>query len=103
MRRRLRLWMTLALAGAVLDSVVAPAPPADAAPPAPASMSGDEFVQRAGSEGIDAQGLTITGDVDLRDVDRVGHLVACRDCTITGSLRAADVVFERVVDLSGHG
>jgi hypothetical protein len=64
-------------------------------------MSGDEFVRLVDSEGIDTQGLVITGDVDLRDVSRVDHLLACRDCTITGSLRAADVVFGRVVDLSG--
>lgn len=80
--------------------------PAHALQPAQATITGDEFVRRISTTGVDAENLMISGDVDLRAVRRVDHLIACRNCTITGSLHAADVIFERVVDLSGlhlHG
>lgn len=65
------------------------------------SVSGEDFARIVSSRGIDTDGLTIAGDVDLRATGPIDHLVRCHDCTITGSLLAADVEFRRVVDLSG--
>lgn len=90
---------------AVLVLLSLAAAPARAAAPRE-SLRGHEFVERIASDGVDAERLIITGDVDLRGLGRVDELIACRDCTVEGSVLAADVVFERVVDLSGvqiHG
>jgi uncharacterized protein YjbI with pentapeptide repeats len=76
------------------------------AAPAPASANDgttvepEDFVELV-AEGLDHRGVTVTGDVDLRDLRRVDQLVRCIDCTIEGDLSAADVTFERVVDLDG--
>lgn len=46
-------------------------------------------------------GFTVTGDVDLRPVDRAGRPLRCQECRFTGSLTGTDLIFERIVDFSG--
>jgi hypothetical protein len=50
---------------------------------------------------VDLRGVAIVGTVDLRPLGTVTEPLRCRECAITGSLIATDVVFERLVDLSG--
>ncbi len=70
-------------------------------------MSGQQLLAlvRAGLP-IDLRGVTITGGLDLRDVGTLPNPFRCTDCTFDGPLVATDVVFQRLVDLSGarlHG
>lgn len=70
------------------------------------TVSPAEFVDSVAREGLDTSNVIVEGDVDLGDTRRVERLVRCRACTIRGDLRAPDVTFDRVVDLSGvrvHG
>lgn len=72
---------------------------AGAQPPAPA-LSSEEFVARvAAGEVIDLVGAVVEGDVDLRAAGTITGPLRCQSCRITGSLNAADVIFDRVVDL----
>lgn len=64
-------------------------------------VTGEEFIRSVAEDGLDASGLVVDGDVDLRSIGRVEHLFRCQDCTVLGSVNASDVVFSRVVDLSG--
>jgi uncharacterized protein YjbI with pentapeptide repeats len=93
------LWRSplLAAFAAVSVAIAAPAP---ARADHGATVEPEDFVELV-AEGLDHRGVTVTGDVDLRDLRRVGQLVRCIDCTIEGDLAAADVTFERVVDLDG--
>ena len=50
---------------------------------------------------IDLQGVTIAGGLDLRRLGTVSKPFRCTACTFDGSLLATDVVFERIVDVSG--
>lgn len=84
---------------------------------APAAARDRALVAQAGSDGsiesgelvamlesgtpVNLNGVTIVGDLDLRAIGTVGDPLRCRDCVLEGSLVATDVVFERLVDLSG--
>ena len=60
---------------------------------------------RAGSP-VDRRGVTIVGGLDLRSVGTLTSSFRCTGCTFDGRLVATDVVFQRLVDLSGatlHG
>jgi hypothetical protein len=50
---------------------------------------------------VELTGATVLGDVDLRSVDHVSHVVRCTDCTFAGSFIASNVILDRIVDLSG--
>ena len=50
---------------------------------------------------VNLHGVTIVGDFDLRAIGTVGDPLRCRECALEGSLVETDVVFERLVDLSG--
>ena len=52
-------------------------------------------------EGVDLSDATVTGALDLRAVQTITRPFRCLSCTFVGSILASDVVFERVVDLSG--
>lgn len=52
-------------------------------------------------EVIDLAGVTVTGELDLGDLQIVHSPLRCFGCVFTGSLLARDVIFERVLDLSG--
>ncbi|HSJ45823.1 MAG TPA: pentapeptide repeat-containing protein [Euzebyales bacterium] len=75
--------------------------PASAQPTSRETMSAQDFVRRVGAAGIDEEHVDVEGTVDLRELERVGYPVRCNDCTISGSLLGSDVIFERIVDLSG--
>lgn len=87
------------LSSVIIAALVCVAPAQ--AQPSTRVVPGEEFVALAVSEGVDAHGWRIEGDVDLRPHGHVDHLVRCQDCTFEGSIVAPDVVFERPVDLSG--
>jgi len=55
---------------------------------------------RAGQT-VDEQDVTVAGTVDLRSIPTVPRPIRCLDCDFTGKLIAPDVVFSRVVVLSG--
>ncbi|MEO6121712.1 MAG: pentapeptide repeat-containing protein [Acidimicrobiales bacterium] len=68
----------------------------------PPVISGQEFVRRAAAgEELDLAGFDIEGDVDLVGVRNVKRPLRCTSCRFKGAFRATDVVFERLVDLSG--
>jgi uncharacterized protein YjbI with pentapeptide repeats len=50
---------------------------------------------------IDLRSVTIVGGVDLRSVGTLSSSFRCTGCTFDGPLIATDVVFVRLVDLSG--
>jgi len=56
--------------------------------------------QAARGEPIDVVGATVEGDVDLRPLGTVPRPFRCQRCHFTGSLKAADVIFERILELS---
>lgn len=64
-------------------------------------MASDFVDEIAAGKLLDLDGETIVGDVDLRPVDTATKVIRCTDCTFTGSIRASNVIFNRVVDLSG--
>lgn len=92
--RRLRALYTVLM-------VLLPLHPASAQPAARRTMSASAFVGQVETAGIDEERIDVTGTVDLRRLERVAHPLRCTDCTIYGSLIASDVIFERIVDLSG--
>ncbi|MDQ3681068.1 MAG: pentapeptide repeat-containing protein [Actinomycetota bacterium] len=71
-------------------------------PPAPETrISSQELGRRAArGEPIDLVGATVEGDVDLRSFGTLTRPFRCQRCRFTGSLKAADLVFERIVEVS---
>ena len=55
----------------------------------------------AAGEPVELRQVMIAGDLDLSGVGRITAPFRCIDCTVSGEFIASDVVFERVVDLSG--
>jgi uncharacterized protein YjbI with pentapeptide repeats len=51
--------------------------------------------------GVDEHDLTVTGTLDLRSVGTVVQPFRCLDCQFMGPVIAPDVVFQRIVVLSG--
>jgi len=69
-----------------------------AGPDIPAS----ELVRRlADGEVVDLSEATVTGQLDLRDVQTVRRPFRCIGCTFAGGIAARDVTFEGILDLSG--
>ncbi len=65
-------------------------------------ISADEFVRRIqAGETIDERDVIISGDVDLGPVGTVTRPIRCLNCDFQGEFDAPDVVFDRIVVLSG--
>jgi len=45
--------------------------------------------------------ITVTGPVDLNNIDTVRRTFECHQCNFTGPISAHDVIFQRTFDLSG--
>lgn len=73
----------------------------------PPTVAAADLVGRAAAgEAVSHRGVTVVGDVDLQSVGTVTGLFRCQSCRFTGSFRAADVVFDKVLELrdsSGEG
>lgn len=64
-------------------------------------VSSNDVVRRAAAgEPIDLADVVVQGDVDLEGVGTLKRPLRCQRCLVAGSLKATDVVFERIVDLS---
>lgn len=101
------LRIAVALTAASL-TIVAPVTPAAAQAPTPTPVAPGRTIPAAQLTSMLAAGLpveltgaTIDGEVDLGPLGTVTRPWRCRDCRFTASLRAKDVVFERLVDLRG--
>jgi len=67
-----------------------------------ASLAAADFLaQVMAGQSIELEGVTIVGDLDLRGVNEAPRVIRCTDCIFQGSLRSSNVIFERLVDLSG--
>ena len=65
-------------------------------------IAADEIVRTvADGQPVELDGMVIIGDLDLHEVERVARTFTCTRCTFGGSIRASNVIFERMVDLSG--
>lgn len=65
-------------------------------------LSAEEFAGIVtGARGADLAGVTVEGDLDLRDLESIARPFRCRSCRFTGAFIATDLIFERIVDLSG--
>jgi hypothetical protein len=61
-----------------------------------------ELVRRLkNEEAVDLEGVTVSGELDLRDVQSVRRPFRCISCVFTGNLVVRDVIFQRILDLSG--
>jgi uncharacterized protein YjbI with pentapeptide repeats len=68
----------------------------------PGTIPAAELVQRLkAGRSVDEHDLTVTGAFDLRSVGTVSEPVRCLDCVFTGPFVAPDVLFQRIVVLSG--
>ncbi len=75
---------------------------AQPAPINPHTMSAAEFVRRVqAGETIDEQNLIVSGDVNLGSVGTVTRPIRCLNCDFRGRFDAPDVIFDRIVVLSG--
>ena len=65
-------------------------------------IAADEIVQTvADGQPVELDGIVIIGDLDLHEIERVSRTFTCTRCTFSGSIDASNVIFERMVDLSG--
>lgn len=65
-------------------------------------ISGKEVAARvADGETVLLSGVIVVGDVDLRPIQTVSAPFRCLGCDIRGSFLAPDVIFQRIVDLTG--
>jgi len=65
-------------------------------------ISGQEVAASvADGETVLLSGAVVVGDVDLRRVQTVSAPFRCLGCDIRGSFLAPDVIFQRIVDLTG--
>jgi len=70
--------------------------------PTPQTMTATELVARiAAGQPVQLEGTTIVGDLHLDGVETVRRVVRCTDCIFTGSIIGSNVIFDRVVDISG--
>jgi uncharacterized protein YjbI with pentapeptide repeats len=90
----------IVLMAAVAVFALVAASPARAA--TPVSLAAADFVAEVvAGRPVELDGVTIVGDLDLQPVDTAHRVIRCTNCTFEGSVRASNVIFERVVDLSG--
>jgi hypothetical protein len=87
--------------GAVFVAVILSTPggvtPAAGEPVIPAAT----FVDRiARGERIDETDIRIEGEIDLVALGQIKQALRCNHCHVTGGVRAADVTFEQMVDLT---
>lgn len=67
-------------------------------PLAEPAVPAEQLVRTAAAgKPVALQGAVVTGDVDLTSA---GSVFACRQCRFTGQVRAANVIFSRLVDLT---
>jgi hypothetical protein len=52
-------------------------------------------------QGVDLAGVTVVGTLDVREAGTVRSPIRCVSCRFADGIVARDVIFERVVDLSG--
>jgi hypothetical protein len=65
-------------------------------------IQADRLVAQLGSgQRVDLEGVVVEGTLDLRQVGAIRVPVRCQRCTVRGGIEATDVVFERLVDLTG--
>jgi hypothetical protein len=65
-------------------------------------VAASELVRRLGAgQTVDETGLTVTGTLDLRSIGTVSAPLRCLNCDFLGDLIAPDVLFTRIVVLSG--
>src|SRR5207253_8634978 len=68
----------------------------------PNEISADDVVRTIASQGqLNKRDVTIVGDLNLTRLREVPGPIRCVSCTFTGSITASDVVFDRLVVLSG--
>jgi hypothetical protein len=68
----------------------------------PRVVSASDLVGRlASGQGVNEVDVVVQGELDLRPLGTVALPFRCRGCTFSGTVDATDVVFQRVVDLSG--
>jgi len=93
----------------VAVALVLPSPPPSTAFPviqaalgSAAIIEAEDLADRLGQgTSVDMAGVTVAGDLDLRDVGNVRSPFRCVGCIFTGSIVIRDVIFERALDLSG--
>jgi uncharacterized protein YjbI with pentapeptide repeats len=62
----------------------------------------DQIVKTvAAGEPVELDGAVIVGDLDMHLIERVPRTFTCTRCTFSGSIDASNVIFERMLDLSG--
>ena len=65
-------------------------------------IAADDIVRMvAEGQPVELDGMVIIGDLDLHQIEQVPRTFTCTRCTFSGSIRASNVIFERMVDLSG--
>lgn len=83
------------------------APAGVAAAPLDSSVPASDLVAEvAAGHSVDRTTIRVIGDLDLSSTDHASHVFRCTNCTFTGSFIASNVIFDRIVDLSGaeiHG
>jgi hypothetical protein len=65
-------------------------------------MPSTTLVKRLAADAVvDLTEVTVTGELDLRDVQTVRGPFRCTSCVFTGDVLGRDVTFDRVVDVTG--
>lgn len=93
-----------ALAGFLVLWSIGPAlaqPTEGSAPPSTVVASADVVRRIEAGESIDLTNVRLQGDLDLRAIGTVARPLRCHGCHLAGSLKASDVVFERIVVFGG--
>jgi len=97
-----RARVTVIFGLAALATMAVPPPTSGAGAAIGSSMPAAEFLaQVVAGQAIELDGVTVVGDLDLRAVNEAPRVIRCTDCTFQGSVRSSNVIFERLVDLSG--
>jgi pentapeptide repeat protein len=66
------------------------------------AVSATSLVKRLSQgEVVDLAGIIVSGELDLRSVQAVRSPFRCIGCVFTGGILARDVIFQRILDLSG--
>lgn len=90
------------LLAAALHAAAGAGPAAAAAGRFGQVVPAEELAERiAAGETVEESGITVAGSLDLRPLQSVSRPIRCLNCVFQGSLLASDVIFQRVVDLSG--
>ena len=55
----------------------------------------------ADGQPVELDGAMIVGDLDLSSIETISRIFRCTRCTFNGSIASSNVIFERLVDLSG--